>query len=323
MASIAQSGEVEMARPGSTAGALEQGRDDMDDSANVPTVFKRNARKGCPCRCIAPQTICAFICGILITLLMAAIAKDPIQLMATDYLCESADVGNAGAADVVPVAPELLPANVTAILRAMGGDLKRLVQHIVSGAGRGDAYNRTADFVDKFGHRQSGSESLSDSLVALKEMLQEEGLENVEAFPVENVPRWVRGKEACTLIEPLMGGVERNLEVLGLGFSVGTTADGLKADVLVVESLAELVEMRESVDGKIVLFDMPYLGYGYERSFPFLITRLGSSTFTLVLQYLSTCCSQHFSHPSMSKRQGYVSFLRAIGHGTITKAHDC
>ena len=65
----------------------------------------------------------------------------------------------------VPPAPELLADDVKAVLTEIEGDLKKLAQYLVSGEGRGDAYNRTADFVDKFGHRQAGSESLSMSLV--------------------------------------------------------------------------------------------------------------------------------------------------------------
>jgi len=64
----------------------------------------------------------------------------------------------------VPPAPELLADDVKAVLTEIEGDLKKLAQYLVSGEGRGDAYNRTADFVDKFGHRLAGSESLEMSL---------------------------------------------------------------------------------------------------------------------------------------------------------------
>ena len=76
--------------------ALEQGGGgdgggaDDDDRADVPAVFKRNAKKRCDVNCISPHTMCAFICGILVTLIIAALARSPIQEMATSYLCEPA-----------------------------------------------------------------------------------------------------------------------------------------------------------------------------------------------------------------------------------------
>jgi len=74
-----------------SASALEQGGGaDDDDRADVPAVFKRNAKKRCDVNCISPHTMCAFICGILVTLIIAALARSPIQEMATSYLCEPA-----------------------------------------------------------------------------------------------------------------------------------------------------------------------------------------------------------------------------------------
>ena len=122
-----------------------------------------------------------------------------------------------------------------AALTAIEGDLNKLVQYIVSGPGRGDAYNRTAKFVDEFGHRHSCSESLKMSLEELKRTLENEfGSENVKAFPVPGVPNWVRGKEACTLLSPPLRegkvpALNRSIEILGLGFSVGTDNSPLEA----------------------------------------------------------------------------------------------
>jgi carboxypeptidase Q len=167
----------------------------------------------------------------------------------------------------------LLAANAMAALTAIEGDLKKLVQYIVSGPGRGDAYNRTAKFVDEFGHRHSCSESLKMSLEELKRTLEAEfGEKNVKKFPVPNVPKWVRGKEACTLLSPplrqgTVPALNRSIEILGLGFSVGTNNSVLEAPVVVVGSLDELVEKRELVRGKIVVFDMPYQGYGKTRPY--------------------------------------------------------
>lgn len=119
------------------------------------------------------------------------------------------------------------------------------------------AWNRLADFVDTFGHRLSGSQALEDALDwALREM-QADGLDNVRGEPVM-VPRWVRGRESATLVSPR----PKDLNMLGLGGSIGTPAGGITAEVLVVSSFDELAERAEDARGRIVLFDVEWQGYG-------------------------------------------------------------
>ena len=57
--------------------------------------------------------------------------------------------------------------------------------------------------------------------------------------------------------------LERPLTMLGLGNSVGTAAAGITAEVVSIGSFDELTKLgRAGVAGKIVLFDVPYAGYG-------------------------------------------------------------
>jgi len=73
------------------------------------------------------------------------------------------------------------------------------------------------------------------------------------------VPHWVRGRENAEITAP----VKRRLTMLGLGGSVATPADGITAEVVPVGSFEELQKAgREKVAGKIVLFNVPYEGYG-------------------------------------------------------------
>jgi carboxypeptidase Q len=72
------------------------------------------------------------------------------------------------------------------------------------------------------------------------------------------VPRWVRGQESATLLEPRV----QNLAMLGLGGSVGTPADGITAEVLVVSSFDELAARADEAAGRIVLYDVEWQGYG-------------------------------------------------------------
>jgi len=120
------------------------------------------------------------------------------------------------------------------------------------------AYEDLAWLCDRIGHRLSGSPQLDQAIAWAQTRLKAAGLVNVHAEPVL-VPHWVRGHESAELLLP----APHQLHILGLGGSVGTPAGGLTADVVVVGSFDELDKLGEAVKGKIVLFDVPYTGYGH------------------------------------------------------------
>jgi len=119
------------------------------------------------------------------------------------------------------------------------------------------AYDRLTELVDRFGHRFSGSESLERALDWIMEEMKTDGLENVRGEPVQ-VPHWVRGNESLELVVPR----SMKLPMLGLGGSVGTPAEGIRAEVLVVRSFDELEARSEEARGKIVLLNAPFTSYG-------------------------------------------------------------
>lgn len=119
------------------------------------------------------------------------------------------------------------------------------------------AYGRLALLTDKFGHRLSGSASLEHALDWIIAEMTRDGLQNVRGEPVM-VPRWVRGRESVTLVEPRA----LDLHMLGLGGSIGTPAEGITAPVLVVTSFEDLTAKADQARGKIVLFDVPFTNYG-------------------------------------------------------------
>lgn len=86
------------------------------------------------------------------------------------------------------------------------------------------AWNRTAELVDRFGHRLSGSASLERAIDWILAGMRRDGLQNVRGEPVM-VPRWVRGTESATLVSPR----QTPLHMIGLGLSVGTSARGITA----------------------------------------------------------------------------------------------
>lgn len=119
-------------------------------------------------------------------------------------------------------------------------------------------YFSLADFVDKFGPRMSGSESLENAIDYMLDELKRVGLENVHTENA-SVPHWTRGFESASLTEPH----KQTIEILGLGTTVGTPRGGIISDVVVVESFAEFEKVPEStVQGKIVVFAPKWESYG-------------------------------------------------------------
>ena len=121
-----------------------------------------------------------------------------------------------------------------------------------------EGYARLAFLCDRIGNRLSGSESLTRAIKWSEEQMKQDGLSNVRVIPVK-VPDWVRGAESAWLTAP----ENRPLHMLGLGMSVGTPNGGITGDVVVVSDFTELAKLgRGGIQGKIVLFNEVYRGYG-------------------------------------------------------------
>ena len=120
-----------------------------------------------------------------------------------------------------------------------------------------NAWERLAELGDTFGHRLSGSQALEDAIDWAVEQMKKDGLENVRKEPVK-VPHWVRGQESLQIVSPR----RHDLVMLGLGNSVGTPAEGIEAELLIVHSFQELDAAAARVKGRIVLFNVPFTNYG-------------------------------------------------------------
>jgi Zn-dependent M28 family amino/carboxypeptidase len=120
------------------------------------------------------------------------------------------------------------------------------------------AYLRLSQLCDGIGNRISGSTNLDRAIAWAAGAMREDGLDRVRLQPAM-VPHWVRGEEHAEMVEP---GPER-LSILGLGKSVGTPPGGITAEVVVVGSFAEFDSLpAAAVQGKIVLWDVPFVNYG-------------------------------------------------------------
>jgi carboxypeptidase Q len=119
------------------------------------------------------------------------------------------------------------------------------------------AWDRLALIGDTFGNRLSGSQALEDAIQWAVAEMKKDGLDNVHTEPVK-VPHWIRGRESVEIISPR----QMPLVMLGLGNSIGTPAEGIEADVLVVRSFEELDGAADRVKGRIVLYNAPFTNYG-------------------------------------------------------------
>jgi carboxypeptidase Q len=154
--------------------------------------------------------------------------------------------------------PMLVPTASRAQTSSIPEETVRNAERLLEAALESDVtWARLTELVDVFGARFSGTESLEASLDWILETMEADGLENVRSEPVM-VPRWIRGGESAELLSPR----PKPLTILGLGPSVGTPPEGIQAEVLVVDSYADLEARAEEARGKIVLFDVPFTTYG-------------------------------------------------------------
>ncbi len=118
-------------------------------------------------------------------------------------------------------------------------------------------FQKLSTLCDKFGHRFSGSQSLENAIDWIVEKMKAERFDNVHTENVP-VPKWVRGVESASIIEPRV----KKIQILGLGGSVPTPAEGIRAELIVVQSFKDLQLKANAVKGKIVLFNFAFTTYG-------------------------------------------------------------
>lgn len=145
----------------------------------------------------------------------------------------------------------------------------KIIQTVISGAFKGRTYKNLGYFVDKFGSRVAGSDNLEHAIDFMLDKMQQDELDNVHGENV-TIPHWVRsvllqrmhneagekkeilvdfflcfcrGEEKATLISPRV----KDISILGLGYSVGTTQEGITAPVLVVSGFEELKNRASEV----------------------------------------------------------------------------
>lgn len=130
------------------------------------------------------------------------------------------------------------------------------------------AYELTRSLTTEVGPRLAGSPGDARAVAWAVEKLQALGFSNVRAEPV-TVPRWIRGEARAEITAPW----PQALAVAALGGSIGTSAEGIEAEVVPVSTLDDLkAQPRERIAGRIVFFtarmERSRDGHGYGRAVP-------------------------------------------------------
>jgi len=118
------------------------------------------------------------------------------------------------------------------------------------------AYRQVAHLTENIGPRPSGSPQAQAAVDYVAAELRKLGLE--VRLEEARVPHWNRGMETAELVEfpGQASATKQKIVLTALGGSTPTSAEGLTADLVVVNSFDELRGLgRQRVAGKVVLFN--------------------------------------------------------------------
>lgn len=145
----------------------------------------------------------------------------------------------------------------TATAAWLAPHLPTVTRLIEAAVGSTEGWDRLAELCDTFGGRLTGSRNLALAIEWAAETMRRDGFDPVTLQQVQ-APHWVRGGASLEIVAP----VPSPLVVLALGGSIGTPIAGITAPLAIVRSFEELHRRADEVRGRIVLFDVPYDGYG-------------------------------------------------------------
>lgn len=132
-------------------------------------------------------------------------------------------------------------------------------------------YERLAHLSDNIGPRPVGSLQAAAAVDYVAGELRRLGFD-VRLEKVR-VPQWIRGEERCELVEypGQVRGATQKIVVAALGgLGVATSRDGITAEVVIVNSFAELAALpRDKLAGKIVLLNKRFDTRMAESGFAF------------------------------------------------------
>lgn len=130
--------------------------------------------------------------------------------------------------------------------------IKKIVDEVMT---NGTAYNNLRRLCKQVGPRLSGSVKFIQAVNLVSDMMKEMHPDKVYLQQCM-VPHWVRGEKEKGQIF-LSNGKKYDLHLCALGNSVGSGTKGVTANIVEVNSMAQLAQLGNAVKGKIVFFNFP------------------------------------------------------------------
>lgn len=190
--------------------------------------------------------------------------------------------------------------------------IKRISDEILE---NGKAYDNLHDLTKKIGGRLSGSPQMYKAEAWGLQTLLQSGADKTWMQECM-VPHWVRGgkDEAKTSYIPAKAEVkkgpyptvvEKNLDVIALGNSIGSGGKPIKADVVEVGSFDELEKKKDLIKGKIVFYNYKF-----------------NPTFVNTFQSYGDAVKYRGQGPSRAAKYGAVAVIvRSMTHSTDNNPH--
>jgi len=186
---------------------------------------------------------------------------------------------------------------------------KKIYSHVMKDS---SAWERLAQLCDGFGHRLSGSQALEDAIDWCKSEMEKDGLANIRKEKVM-VPNWKRGQENIKMTFPY----HKHFEMLALGGSASTPKEGISGEVYVVNSIDELAENPEPAKGRIVLFNIPWEGYGRTVQYRFYGAQW-AARHGAIASMIRSVSPIGMNNPHTGMMSAYSDTLPVTPHAAIT-----
>lgn len=172
-------------------------------------------------------------------------------------------------------------------------------------------WERLEYLCNNFANRLSGTPQLERTIDWVYEQMHKDGMENVQKQEVL-VPNWRRNYESVKVVFPM----EYDIQMLGLGGSIGTPEEGITAEVIVVRDKDELDRRKSEVKGKIVLFNAPFVGYGQTVQYRFYGAQWAAQ-YGAVASLIRSVSPIGFNNPHTGM-MAYSDSITKIPHAAIT-----
>lgn len=174
--------------------------------------------------------------------------------------------------------------------------IKKISDEILT---NGKAYEQLRHLTKRIGGRLAGSPQMKMAENWGEKAMKESGADKVIMQECK-VPHWVRGGQDKAKV---IGG--KNLDVVALGNSIGSGKNGVKAEVLLVNSFGDLEKKKDQVKDKIVFYNYKF-----------------NPTFVQTFRSYGDASQYRGSGPSRAAKYGAKAVIvRSMSHSTDNNPH--